>query len=103
MNEKLVLKESIKKEDNETRVVENGNQEELNEFRNNLNAIEEQIQIIKNDIENNKNNGENNHIFLRFSNFINELIGDNIDFFIIDKKEDEPINSLMKLENLKKI
>jgi len=60
LNEKLVLKESIKKEDNETRVVENGNQEELNEFRNNLNAIEEQIEIIKNDIENNKNNGENN-------------------------------------------
>ena len=60
LNEKLVLKESIKKEDNGTRVVENGNQEELNEFRNNLNAIEEQIEIIKNDIENNKNNGENN-------------------------------------------
>jgi len=42
------------------------------------------------------NFSENNHIFLRFSNFINELIGDNIDFFIIDKKEDEPIKKMIE-------
>ena len=42
------------------------------------------------------NFSENNHIFLRFSNFINELIGDNIDFFFIDKKEDEPIKKMIE-------
>ena len=42
------------------------------------------------------NFSENNHIFLRYSNFINELIGDNIDFFFIDKKEDEPIKKMIE-------
>ena len=60
LNEKLISNSSTNKEEIETRVVENGNQEELNEFRTNLNTIEEQIEKIKKDIENNKNNGENN-------------------------------------------
>ena len=42
------------------------------------------------------NFSENNYIFLKFSNFINELIGDNIDFFFIDKKEDEPIKKMIE-------
>lgn len=42
------------------------------------------------------NFSENNNIILRFSNFINELIDDNIDFFFIDKKEDEPIKKMIE-------
>ena len=60
LNEKLVSTASISKEEKETKVVESGNQEELNELRTNLNSIEDQIEQIQKDIENNKNNGENN-------------------------------------------
>ena len=71
LNEKLVSTASISKEEKETKVVESGNQEELNELRTNLNSIEDQIEQIQKDIENNKNNGENN--FKSINKVMNDL------------------------------
>ena len=78
MNEKLAANTNSKKDKNEPTIVQNGNQEELNEFRTNLSKIEEQIEKIKKDIENNKNNGENNFkSFKKEMNDINEKIKHN--------------------------